>query len=141
MNIAVNFLAVIVAAVASMGLGFAWYSASLFGKKWMKLMGYSSEHLKEEQKKMGPLYGLSFLGALVMAYVLTHVVRMSEVVFDYTPLSTGLSSGFWMWLGFVAPVQMTDAIFGSKKWELFLINTGYQLVSLLVMGAIVASWV
>lgn len=54
-----------------MALRFGWYSASVFGKKWMRLMGLSTEELKAEQKKMGPMYALAFLGAIAMAYVLT----------------------------------------------------------------------
>lgn len=135
--IEVNFVAVLVAAVTSMALGFIWYSPQVLGKPWMKLMGYTQEDLKAEQKKMGMLYGLSFVLALIMAYVLTHVIAMSENYFGMDRLTTGLTSAFWMWLGFVMPVQATDTIFGSKKWMLLGINTGYQLVSLLVMGIVI----
>lgn len=137
MDVNVNLLAVGGAAVASMILGFAWYSPVLFGKPWMKLMGYTEKSLKEAQAKMGPMYALSFLGALVMAYVLSHVSTLSAAFFQYPLQTAAISSGFWMWLGFVAPVQMTDVIFGDKKWKLYAINTGYQLVSLLLMGAII----
>lgn len=132
----VNYLAVLIAAVASMVVGFLWYSQAVFGKPWMKLMGYSAENLRSEQKKMGPYYALSLVGALVMAFVLSHVSSLSEAYYANGMLMTGLTTGFWMWFGFVAPVQMTDTIFGSKKWSLFAINTGYQLASLLLMGAI-----
>jgi hypothetical protein len=132
----VNFVAVAVAAIASMAVGFGWYNPMFFGKAWMKQMGYTEADLKAEQKKMGKLYGLSLIGAVVMAYVLSHVMKLSMGVYGYTPIMTGVTTGFWMWLGFVAPVQMTDAIFGSKNWKLFKINTGYQLASLIVMGVV-----
>lgn len=141
MQLEVNYLAVIVAALASMAVGFAWYSPVLFAKPWMKLMGYSADSLKKAQKAMGPMYALSLAAAVVTAYVLSHSVTLSENFYGYARLMTGLTTGFFMWLGFVAPVQLTDVIFGSKKWKLFAINTGYQLVSLLVMGAILAVWV
>lgn len=136
MNPDVNFVAVLLAAVASMILGFLWYSQSMFGRKWMALMGYTEKDLKKEQQSMGPLYGLSFLGALVMAYVLSHVSSLSSAYFGNSFSSAALSSAFWMWLGFVATVQMTDTIFGSKKWGLYKINTLYQLASLLVMALV-----
>lgn len=85
---------------------------------------------------MGKTYAVSFVVALVTAYVLYHVMVMSENFFHYPMLQTGLTSGFWMWLGFVAPVQLTDVLFGKKKLNLFYINTGYQLVTLLAMGAV-----
>lgn len=119
----INLLAVLLAAVASMVVGFAWYSPMLFGKPWMKLMGIKSADMKSAQKKMMPMYGLSFLGALLMAFVLSQ-------------FGATLMTAFWAWVGFVMPVQMTDVIFGSKKWMLFAINTGYQLTSLIVMGVV-----
>lgn len=135
--IEVNYIAILLAAVATMGIGFFWYSPTVLGKPWMKLMGYTAEDLKAEQKKMGSLYTMSFVAAIVTAYVLSHVMALSQDFYNYSPVMTGLTTAFWVWIGFVAPVQMTDVIFGSKKWKLFAINTGYQLVSLLAMGIII----
>lgn len=139
MNVEVNFVAVLVAAISMMVLGFLWYGPLLFQKPWMKLKGYKSvEECKEEQKKMGPWYGLTFVLSLITAYTLTHVMAMSTNLFHETPMTTGLMSGFWMWLGFVMPTQAGATIFGEKKWKLFAIDTTYQLVSLLVMGVVLA---
>lgn len=137
MNIEVNYLALLIAGIVSMTVGFAWYSPAVLGKPWMKLMGYTSESLKQAQKEMGKLYALSFVITLVSAYVLSHVMNLSESFYGYGRLNTGVTTAFWMWLGFVAPVQLTDIIFGSKKWKLFAINTGYQLTSLLGMGVVI----
>ncbi len=138
MNVQVNYVAVLIAAVASMAVGFAWYSKALFGKQWMKLKGYTAESLKKAQKEMGKLYGLSFVLALITAYVLFHIMTFSKHYYGYSNLVTGLSSAFWVWVGFVMPVQLTDQIFGDKNWKLFYINTGYQLASLLLMGVVLA---
>ena len=135
--IEVNYVAILIAAVASMAVGFLWYNPILFGKAWMKEKGYSAEELKREQKKMGKYYGISFVLALLTAYILNHVMVLSENFFHYSMLSTGLNTAFWMWLGFVMPVQAADQIFGEKKWKLWGINTGYQLAALLVMGLII----
>lgn len=138
MNIEVNFLAVIAAGVVSMTLGFLWYSPMVLGKLWMKEKGMTPESLKKEQKQMGKYYGISFLVSLITAYVLSHVMILSSSFFQYTALQTGLSSALWMWLGFIMPVQLTNTIFGEKNWKLFKIDTGYQLVSILSMGVVLA---
>lgn len=138
MEIEVNYLAVLFAAVANMVVGFIYYHPAVLGKPWMKEKGLTPEKLKKAQKEMGKLYGVSFVVALITAYVLSHVMTMSMAYFKYDELSTGLTSAFWMWLGFVMPVQLTDQIFGGKNWKLFGINTGYQLVALFVMGAVLA---
>lgn len=138
MNTEVNYFAVFLAGVASMAIGFLWYSPMILGKQWTKEKGMTKEALAKAQKEMGPLYGVSFLVSLVTAYVLSHVMTFSENFFHYPMLSTGLTSAFWMWLGFAMPVQVTATIFGNKNWKLFGIDTGYQLASLLAMGAVLA---
>jgi len=137
MNIEVNYVAVLLAGVASMVVGFLWYSPILFAKPWMKLMGYTAKSMGETQQKMAKSYSLSFLLSLVMAYVLSHVMTFSSSYLHYAPVASGLTTAFWMWLGFVMPVQATDVLFGGKSGKLFAINTGYQLVSLLVMGVVI----
>lgn len=136
MNVEVNYVAVLLAGVASMAVGFLWYGPMLFAKPWMKLMGHTKETIEAGKKDMGKMYGISFVLSLVMAYVLSHVMTFSENYYHYEMVTTGLTSAFWMWLGFVMPVQATDVLFGGKKWKLFAINTGYQLVSLLAMGVV-----
>lgn len=135
--IEINMIAVLLAAVAAMGVGFLWYSPLLFAKPWTKLMGYTQKDFEKEQKKMGMMYSLSFVFALITAYVLSHVMALSMNFYNYPAIQTGLTSAFWMWLGFVTPIQATDVLFGGKSWKLFYINTGYQLASLLAMGLVV----
>jgi hypothetical protein len=137
MNIEVNYLGILLAGIASMVVGFIWYSPVMFAKEWSKLMGHKMEDMKAMQKKMGPMYALSFVLALVMAYLLNHVIVLSQTFYHQNMLFAGIGSAFWMWFGFIMPVQATDVIFGGKKWALFAINTGYQLVSIVVMGIII----
>ena len=135
MQVEVNYFGVLLSAVASMAVGFLWYG-QLFGKQWMKLKGYTAEDLKKEQKQMGKYYGMSFVLALLTAFVLSHVMTLSMSFFKTSALSTGLTTAFWMWIGFVFTTQTTNTIFGDKKWNLLAIDTGHQLASLLVMGIV-----
>jgi hypothetical protein len=137
-EIEINFLAVLVASVVSMVVGFLWYSPFLFAKPWMKLSGMTKD--KMAKANMTKTYGVSFVVAIVTAYVLAHVMGLSMNFYNYSGLMTGLSSAFWMWLGFVMPVQLTGWLFDGKALNLFLINTGYQLASLLAMGVVLGLW-
>lgn len=136
----VNLLAVLSAGVACMVIGFLWYSPFLFAKPWMIAMGYDPEdkaRIAEMQKKAGPLYGISFLVTLLSAFVLGKIIFHLAIA---TSLY-GMKAGLAVWAGFVMTVQLTDKLFGNRPWELFFINTGYQLVCYLVMGAILGKWV
>jgi len=131
-----NYLAVVVSAIVMMALGFLWYSPILFGKKWSELKGYTDKSLKDAQKKMGGKYFLSFLGSLVSAYVLGWITMATNA----TSLTAGMGTGLLMWLGFVTTTQLSNWIFSSSKKELYFIDTGYQLVSFVAMGAILGAW-
>src|SRR5882762_5675897 len=129
----INPWGVLVASVATMVIGFLWYSPLLFARPWMVLMGYDPDDkakLAEMQKGAGKLYGISFVASLVAAFVLSKIIFGLAI---NSPLY-GLKVGFAVWLGFVATVQLTDSLFSKKPAKLFLINTGYQLVCYLAMG-------
>ena len=135
----VNLLSVLAAGIATMILGFVWYSPALFAKPWMREMGYDlndKAKLKEMQKSAGPTYGIAFLAGLVSAFMLGKILSI-------TPIDTalyGMKLGFGVWLGFVATVQLTSALFTKQSMKLFAINTGYQLVCYLAMSAILTVW-
>lgn len=134
-----NWLAVLVAAASAIVLGFLWYSPLLFAKPWMREMGYDindKAKVKEMQKSAGPAYFASLVASFVSAFILAlffHWVRVQDV-------HEGLGVAFHVWLGFVATVQLTGALFMKQSMKLFAINTGYQLVCYLVMGTILAAW-
>jgi mannose/fructose/N-acetylgalactosamine-specific phosphotransferase system component IID len=136
----VNLWAVLGSAAAAMVIGFLWYSPFLFAKPWMVAMGYDPNdkaRIAEMQKKAGPMYGISFLASMLSAFVLGKLIFHLAIS---TPLY-GMKVGFAVWLAFVMTVQLTDKLFGNRPLTLFLINTGYQLVCYLAMGAILGRWV
>ena len=135
MNITVNYLAVLLAAIASMVVGFIWYGP-LFGKTWSKLKGFTKEDMEKGKKDVNKLYALTFVMALLEEYILSHVMQLSMAFFHTSPISTGLTTGFWMWAGFVVPVMVSLTIFGHKKLKLLSIDAGHQLATLLVMGIV-----
>jgi hypothetical protein len=134
-----NWLAILVAAVATMPIGFLWYSPLLFANPWMREMGYDPNdkaRIQEMQKSAGPSYFVAFLASLVSAFVLALFFHLLHV----QSLEFGLLTSAHVWLGFVATVQLTGSLFAKQSMKLFTINTGYQLVCYLVMGAILALW-
>ncbi len=134
----INYLAVFVAAVISMAIGAAWYSPALFGVEWMTLSGIKEKDIeKAKEKGMGKSYLAGFIGALVMSVVLAHFIDFTRA----TTFREGLSAGFWIWLGFVAPVILGTVLWEAKPTRLYIINISYWLLSLSLMGGILAIWV
>lgn len=138
MNPEINYIAVLVAAVVSMVVGFVYYHPMVVGKAWMKEKGLTPEKLKTEQAQMAKFYALSFVLAIITAYILAHVFAFSKNFYNYDDVQTGLTTAFFIWVGFVMPVQASDQIFGDKNFKLLAINTIYQLIALLGMGLVIA---
>jgi hypothetical protein len=135
----INPWAVLVCAVATMVIGFLWYSPILFANPWMRLMGFDPNDkakIAEMQKSAGKMYALSFVASIASAAVLAKIIDISTV----NSVPYGMKIGFAVWLGFVTTVQLTGALFGKQPAKLYLINTGYQLVCFLAMGAILGVW-
>ena len=130
----VSFLSVFIAATVSTIVGFVWYSPWVLGKPWMKEMGYTPESLAEKKKNgMGKKYALSFLSSLVTAYALAVVINSVFTAEFFGLIEVGLVLG----LGFVATAKFNDNLFTDGSWKLFLINTGYYVVSIVFMGFVI----
>lgn len=134
-GVSVNFLSVLVAAIASMIIGSLWYGP-IFGKQWMNLIGLKKSDMKK--MKMSPQLAmfLGLVGSLITAYFLSVFVG----VVGANTISSGASLGFWVWLGFMMPLNAGVFLWEGKSSKLFLLNTVYFLISTVVMSSIVAIW-
>ncbi len=137
-EIIVNYLAILVGAIVNMAIGFIWYGP-LFGKKWMEL----SKMDEKKMKQMGganPMqaYVVAFIGALLLVGVFAHTFVFVHAFFNGERLMDALQTAFWIWLGFIVPVGLNSVVFDSKPFKLFLLHTGYYLVTLLAVGAVIA---
>lgn len=136
----INFMAVIAATFVSMILGFLWYGP-LFGKPWIAMMGFTPEKMEAAKaKSMGKTYALAVLGSFLMSYVLAHSVIFASTYLDVSGASAGIMAGFWSWLGFVTPVTLSSVLWEGKPWKLWILNNGYYLVSLVLMGVVLSVW-
>ncbi len=135
-EIQINYLAVGVAALATIFIGALWYSPLLFHKLWVKAHGYSEEKVEQMRKTAGRAFLVSLFCYVVMAFVLA-------VLVSYAGASTVLQGAFLgllVWIGFLATLGLTAHMFSEKRWSAYLIDAGYQLVYAVVMGVILAAW-
>jgi hypothetical protein len=139
MLMGVNLWAVLAGALATMVVGFLWYSPVMFARPWMVLMGFDPNdkaRLEEMRKGASAMYALSLVASVLAAAVLSKIV----VIAGANSAFYGMKIGLAIWLGFVTTVQLTGAQFSKQPAKLYMINTGYQLVCYLVMGAILGAW-
>lgn len=136
MDITVNYLAILVAAVVSYAVGAVWHSPIGFGKQWMKMMGFSKDHMHSMPLTAKQAMIIGFFVTLLFSYVLAYFVAYMGA----TTLFLALQLGFWVWLGFVATTVINGWLWEGKSFKLFLFNASYQLVSIEVMALILGLW-
>jgi hypothetical protein len=133
----INWLAVLVAAVATFFLGGLWYGA-LFKKPWQRLHGYSDEQVKAMQKARPPavFFGVMIASYLVLAFVVALLARVAGV----SSVGAGAALGLLLWIGPAMAIGATAWIASDKPLGAFAIDWAYQLVFLVMMGAIIGGW-
>jgi hypothetical protein len=134
--VAVNYWAVIVAAVLYFASGALWYSSIMFGKQWLELIAMTPEKLEAAKKNAWKAYLTTAVAALLMSYGLARLVDYMQVM----TFAGGLHLGFWSWLVFVITTMMINNSFSGRPVKLLLIDGGYHLYGLLLMGVIHAVW-
>lgn len=127
-SVDLSILAVVVAAVFGIGLGFLWYAPFLFGSRWARLIGLDPNAMSG----MGPSMGLIVLGGIISTLALAIIVAWSEADTELN----GAVVGLLVAIGFLATTAFNLVVFEKRPWELYLINNGYYVVSYAIQGAI-----
>ena len=127
----INWLSVIVAAISSFFIGGIWYGP-IFGKSWMTEFGFTEEDLKK--RGIPKTFGLSLLLSFIAALVLEFFIGAD------TDLIFGAMAGFFAGFGWVATFLGILYLFEMKSYKAYLINAGYCIVALTVMGIILGAW-
>ena len=131
-----NYLAVVVAAIAYWLLGAVWFGV-LFTKPWMQLENIPLEQAAAMKGAAAAFpYIMSFVLNLVIAFVLAQLCAWRNA----TTAARGASLGVLLWIGIVGPITYTTSMYEMRPLNLFLINEGYVLVGLFLMGAILGAW-
>jgi hypothetical protein len=132
----VNYLAIVIAAVVAWLAGAGWYTS--LGKVWTAAIGMTPEQMQQAKSRPGAhlpfLY--TFIAQLVMAWVLAGVLGHIGAL----TLRGGVISGAFCWLGFVITTLVVSYTFAMRDWRLLLIDGGYWLLVLVLMGGIIGAW-
>ena len=126
---AINYIAVVVATVASFIFGSIYYMAA--AKPWRNAIGKTEAEVKENMKPMP--FIVAVVAQLVMAYILAAVITSLG---DVTP-EAGLYTGFLMWFGFILTSMAVNHGFQGAKRNLTVIDGIHWLAVLLVQGLVI----
>ena len=129
--LAVNWLAVLVAASVNMVVGFLWYGP-LFSGLFLRLIGK-----REEEIEGSPVvYLLGFAMGLVTTYVLAVIISSAGVATWWG----GAVTGAVVWIAIGALTSANTILYEDRPVGLWLLFSSYQLVVLTVVGVLFAVW-
>ncbi|WP_298550484.1 DUF1761 domain-containing protein [uncultured Algibacter sp.] len=156
-----NPVAMLVAAISALVIGFIWYNPKVFGNAWMKAAGMTDEDVKGGN--MVKILVLALIFAFLLSTALPGIVIHQMGVFSliggdpsiaepsyaalmadygdaFRTFKHGVLHGVLTGIFIALPILGTNALFERKSAKYIFINAGYWIVTLGVMGGIICAW-
>lgn len=130
----INWLAVALAFVSSMAIGFIWYLPAVLGNRWMAAIGKTEEDLKNIGGGAGiwlPMMVAAALTAILLAVLISKLGLDNAVAGGWFALV--------MALVFRAGGHVIHNGFAGRPAAVTLIDSGHDLVAMTVAGAIIGA--
>lgn len=157
----INFLALLAAAASALVVGFIWYNPKVFGNAWMKAADMTEE--KMQGANMAKIFILAFIFAFLLALsIMPMVIHQmgafslaqgelgvqpsyeafaAEYANEFRTFKHGALHGVLGGIFIALPILGTNALFERKGAKYIFINSGYWIVTMGIMGAIICGWV
>ena len=130
-----NYLAIVAAVAVNMIAGALWYSPLLFARPWMAANGFTEEQIKAQGSATRG-YVVSVIASIVIAFAIALFAQAAGAVTAVDGLLLGLAAG----VGFVMTTSAANYVFEDRPLKLYLINSGYPVVSFTLIGLLVGAW-
>lgn len=130
----VNWLSLILAMLVPMAIGFLYYGNFMFGKVWMKSIGMTEE--KQKEGNMALIMGLSLVLSFFVAFFMMHFCNQPGQEGQFDSFGHGAFHGAFIAIIFVIPIAIINGLFEQKTWTNMLLNAGYWILTLAIMGGI-----
>jgi len=134
----INYWAVLIVTVLSMGLGALWYSPLLFVKRWARLARIDMES-REGAPVVIPMM-VAFAVTFLTAWVLAGSVAIAWHFYGGSYFSSAIVTAITLWAGFTAARFITHDVFEGRPSQLTVLNIGFELATVLVMAIVLGLW-
>ncbi|KGN31333.1 hypothetical protein N802_04385 [Knoellia sinensis KCTC 19936] len=118
----INYLAVVLAVIASMVVGFVYYHPKVMGERWMKAIGHTDESV---QGGSNAVYPMMIVASFVTAWVLAGATWLSHEFYGGSYLTNALVTAWILWLGFTAARVFVHDAFDPRKFAV----TGHTVLN------------
>ena len=129
----VNYLAVLVAAIAAVVIGFVYYGLTGFRERWLAMIGKPVQ----PGARPGPT---SMLAGAVVALVNAWGLAVLARTVGASGIGDAVVLGLFVWLAFMATLSAATVTFEEHPWGLWVLNNAHHVIVQVVMAAIVVLW-
>ncbi len=126
--------AIIVATLCYFGLGAVWFT--IFRDAWLAGVGRTMEQLQSSGVRPAFAYGVALLLALALALFLSWLIQVTGM----QTAARGIQVAIVLWFGVVFTTWATEYAFEARGVKILAINTGYCLIGMMLMGAVLGGW-
>ena len=131
------------AALTALLVGAIWYNPKVFGTAWMKSIGKTEKDL--EGGNMAIIFGIAYALSFVLAHLVQILIELTHwhpdeagaIGHSFHTFGHGALHGAFFCIGLIAPVIIIIGLFERRSFKYHLINVGYWLVVMSIMGGIV----
>jgi hypothetical protein len=131
-----NWIAVIVATLAGMAVGFVWYNPKVFGTAWMKSVNMTMEDARSAN--MFKIFGISTVMTVILSIYFARTMGYHEM--EYMTIKHGLFHGLEAFGYTILPVMVTNALYEKRSFTYMAINLGHWAVVFCVLSSIHSVW-
>ena len=114
--------------------GAGWYTT--LGPTWVAGIGRTEAEIEAAQPNMATPMVIAFVAAVIIAYALAWLLPKVGA----QSAAGGAKTGAMLALALIATTLATNYGFEARPISLWFINSGYMIVGMAIMGAIVGSW-
>jgi len=133
----VSVWGVVMGGLSAMVVGMIWYSPYLFGKQWTKAMGMSEKEMTARRPKVLPAV---IIGSFLTAYVLSLFTVYLQAFTNKGFIMSGFDTAVLAWVGLAGTALLAHGLWEERSKNALYVNLGNRLVTLVVMGLIIGSF-
>jgi len=163
----INWLVVLGTALIPMIVGFIWYHPKVVGTALMEASGMTEEKMKGGNMPL--IFGISFVMAFFLAvqmnFVVVHQNHFHSILMNesgimepgsemylfvenfmekygsnFRTFKHGLLHGTMAGIFFALPILATNAMFERRSFKYILVNAGYWIITIGLIGGVISQW-
>jgi len=131
----INWLAVLVAAIAYFSLGAIWFSKPVFGGKWVAL---HQINLNDPEAKKGA--GAIMFGSFILMLFATIGLAILVTRFQFYEVISGIKLGLFTGICFASTAISITFLYIKKPLAIHFIDNLYHVVGQVIAAIILCVW-